>query len=135
MQLTLQAGPIHVVAAKDQRVDLLALRGIPQELSQIAKVAPNLVVLVALRMAGIITGVAIATSMSRHGIGDGHLLPQLSEFNRQDPRVVAVGERDPEPWILGKQGGERFQMKPAVHEQARRERNWRQIKFPPDVLT
>src|SRR6185369_17361970 len=108
MELRLQFGPVHVIAAEDERVKLLAQHRILQKVSQSLKMPADLVLLMTLHMTGIVTRVAIATADARQRSSNGQFFLQLAEVNGENTGILPIGKRNPQFGVIGKQGGKRL---------------------------
>ena len=132
MKLALHLGPVHIMAANDERLIVFFLGSILQGLTDSLIVSPGIVFLVPFRTSGVISRISIAAAVARQGIGNGAVFVKMFKLDLEKTRTLTVHQRNPQPWVFRKNRHQRFQMEALVDIQLSGCDSCRHIKLVPN---
>src|ERR1700686_1130399 len=133
MELALQLGPVHVMATNDQCLKLFLLGSILQELGDYLIVPPEIIFLMTLRMAGIVSGISIASTMTWNRVHKNTVVTKLFKLNIEKTCPLAVPQRNPQARVFREDWDQRFEMKAPVNKKLGGCRHGGHIKLIPNA--
>lgn len=134
MQLRFQQRTVNVLASQDPFIEDAVFERFLQYLGDSFEMLANFIVDAALRVAAVVSGIAVTAALARERLKQTFAFGQFPQAKIEHASPVPVDQYDAEAWGRTQQMGQRLQMKMPVDHQFGARQLRGQIIFPPEIL-